>query len=72
MAAIAARRARLPPANEPPTTPARIAIRTMNVTEKCAPSRNQSLKLMPPHALRMTATQNTGSEKNTKVMNVVR
>ena len=44
----------------------------MNVTEKWAPSRSQSLKLMPPHDFRITATQKTGREKNTNVKNVTR
>ncbi len=39
--------------------------------EKWAPSRSQSLKLMPPKPLRMTATQKTGRAKNTNVKNVV-
>ena len=43
----------------------------MNHGAKWAPSRSQSLKLMPPTPLRITATQNTGSEKNTNVKNVV-
>jgi len=49
-----------------------MAMTTMNVTEKWAPSRSQSLKLMPPHDFRMTATQKTGRAKNTNVKNVTR
>ncbi len=34
------------------------------------PSRNQSLSRIPPRSFRITATQNTGSEKNTNVKKV--
>ena len=55
-----------------PITAATIDMATMKVTEKWAPSRSQSLKLMPPHDFRMTATQKTGRAKKTNVKNVTR
>ena len=51
----------------PPTS----APSTMSHGGNSAPSRSQSLKSMPPIALRITATQKTGSEKKTNVKNVV-
>ena len=69
---MTSRRALVPPANDVPITPNRIAIATMKVGENCAPLRSQSLRLMPPHALRMTATQKMGSEKKRKVVKVTR
>ena len=59
-----------PPANDEPMIAATIDMATMNVTEKWAPSRSQSLKLMPPHDLSTTATRKTGREKKTNVKNV--
>ncbi len=72
IAPMRSRRIMFPPANDRPITPMRIVLTMMNACENWAPSRSQSLKLIPPQALRMTATQNTGSEKKRKVVKVVR
>ena len=43
---------------------------TSSQGENSAPSMNQSLKSIAPIRFRITATQNTGSEKKTNVKNV--
>ena len=71
-AAKSSLRGHRPPAIDAPITAATSDMTTMKVTEKCAPSRSQSLKLMPPHDFRMTATQKTGRAKKMNVKNVTR
>ena len=65
-----ARRKMRPPAMLYARTATAIAPSAITDAESSPPSRNQSLRRMPPRSFRMTATQNTGREKNTNVKNV--